>query len=349
MATASVVATTPSGRHRSLSVGSSSGDDLDPAPDPDSVYSSRRAVEHTVGRRFPVRVIPRHDTDTSGGGGVGAGSNLPAVPMSIGTKKFTATTDVTIADPAGGRAKFRLALPPELQPEASDAPFCLLVEQVEMSQFSCSQPDAACVLRMDSAHMRAVPWTRAAPDGSDDQEEMVSCFLPFGQLSGPAQLRRLFSSRIVTPHVDADREDLQRELRYGAFRRAQELVATLRFDADGDEGRYVPPPTGQPEPLAYTLFRTNLDPAAPLADEDLARPRRAHFAHMIQVLDTYYFDGPPRRGWLYAHQLTGEVVADRDCKVRLGFSVSVVRLRASTITGTPPATLAAAPSLSASK
>jgi hypothetical protein len=338
MATAS-----PSGRHRSLSVGSSSGDDLDPAPDPDSVYSSRRAVEHTVGRRFPVRVIPRADADAAGGG-VGAGSNLPAVPMSIGTKKFTATTDVVIADPAGGRAKFRLALPPELSPDARDAPFCLLVEQVELAQFSCSQTDAACVLRMDSAHMRSVPWTRA----DQEHEEMVSCFLPFGQLSGPSQLRRLHSSRIVTPHVDADREDLQRELRYGQFKCAQELVDTLVFDKES--GRYVPPPEGQPEPLAYTLYRTNLDPAAPApAPDDLLRPRREHFAHMVHVLDTYYFDGPPRRGWLYAHQLTGEVVADRDCKVRLGFSVSVVRLRASTITGTPPATLAAAPSLSASK
>jgi len=297
-------------RNRSLSVGSSSGDDLD--PDPDSVYSSRRAVEHTVGRRFPTRV-PRPASDAGGA------SQLPAVPLAVGVKKFPAMVDVAITESAGGRAKFRLALPPELCPESTDAPFRLLVELVELTHFSCSQPDAACLLRMDSAHMLAVPWSRG------DQEEMISCFLPFGQLTGPSQLRRLYSTRIVGQHVEAERDDLQRELRYGQFHRAQQLVDTLRFDEES--GRYVPPADGEPEPLAYTLFRTNLDPDSPLADEDVQRPKREHFAHMVKVLDTHYFEGPPRRGWLYAHQLTGELVADRDCKARLCFSVSVVRLR----------------------
>jgi hypothetical protein len=315
-------------RRRTLSIGSSGDDDADADPDPDSAHSSRLAVEHTVGRRFRnPSVAPALASDT-------ASTGLPAVLLDVGSKRFTAMADVAIAPAGGGRAKFRLALPPEFEPEATDAPFCLLVECVELTQFSCSQADAACQLVMDSAHMCNVPWART--DGDARATEMISCFLPFGQLSGPSQLRRLYNSRALSTNTDSDNAVLQRELRYGRYRRAAELVDTLAFDAADDTGRYMPPPDGAPEPLAYTLFRTNPDPDAPLAPDDAARPTRAHFAHMVSVLDAHYFEGPPRTARLYAHQLSGQVVADRDCKVRLAFALRVVRLRATPVPQTKP-------------
>ena len=226
------------------------------------------------------------------------------------------TVDLT-KEVAKGKFEARFAVPLAkvfLCEEARLAPFRLLVELLDLNCFSCSSRTAGCDLVMDHELMRS---TVSGP-ASEEQ----SAFLPYGQTSGPAPYKRLYT-HIVS---QMPKDELQREFRYGPYSNANEVMATLDSHFDPKTNRYSPPASSNgTEHLMYLLFRTN--PDASLSAADIMRPKREHFAHVLQVMDNHYFKRPRTR-MVYAHQMGGLLRSDERCKVRMSFTVRIAWLRA---------------------
>ena len=255
---------------------------------------------------------------------------VPLVDLDIVTRTFIGCADIVVNTPHVDQP-FSIALPYDLEELAASAPFRILVDKLELRDYSCSDPTASCYLRINRAvelapHSNILTITRTIPAPMRHPASLasastpasmkapeVSCYLPFGnhvRFDPPALLYER------TVHLT--KGDRQREYRYSFFSAAQEMLDALQFERKS--GRLI---LGSgPEPIVMTLFRHNPDPALRPEDRASPMPRREHFNYVLQGAKEEYFD-KKRSQLFYASQLAGAVIADQQCKVRLRFSICI--------------------------
>jgi hypothetical protein len=295
-----------------------------------SLFASRR-MSRMVGVDEQLALSDRHMVKP-----------LPRVELETLTRVFFACADVTVGTPNAEQA-FTLTLPSDLDALTAGTPYRVMVDQLELHEYSCDKPHASCYLRIARAlelapRSHALTITRtiptAPPRGAQPQFQFqgggqaaltpvpssraseVSCYLPFGhhtQFNPPA----LLFKRIVS----LSDQNRQREFRYSAFAAAHDMLTPLQFTRDGRLGAQSLTIHGA-EPLLLTLYRCNPDLALSSEDRAHANPRREHFNYVLDGAKKGYFD-TQRTLLFYACQLGGSVVADLECKVKFRFQVHV--------------------------
>jgi len=287
-----------------------------------SLFGSRR-IQKMVGVEPGTELALQNQTQNQNQNQPGK-IPVPLVDLDIISRVYMGCVDIIVHTPHAD-SPFFIALPLELEELAQGAPFRILVDKLELRDYSCSDPTASCYLRMDRAvelapHSNILTITRTIPAPrhpaslASVRAPEVSCYLPFGthaRFDPPA----LLYERIV--HLN--KGDRQREYRYSFFRAAHEMVEALQFDKKS--GRLTLNPAA-PEPIVMTLFRCNPDPALRPEDRTHTHPRREHFNFVLQGAKDEYFE-KKRAQLFYANQLTGSVIADQQCKVKLRFAITI--------------------------